>query len=206
MEAIAAALLFFFSAAPQHGLSAGQVLERMTALNAPLRSYTARVHFYIKVHSFITLPFRLNATYYFKRPDKALLVFDSLPKSAQQFKHFYATRGTPESWPKEYGVDVVSSGDARPAAIVLLLTPKSEGSLDHAAIAVEGRTYAEIHEDWFYRDGSKIHVDTSNGRRGRYLLPTRQVGDFDFPSYKAHVIADFESYSLNVNIPDSVFK
>jgi hypothetical protein len=192
------------AATPASRPSAGDVLARMTALNASLHSYTARVHFYIKLHSFITLPIRLSATYYFKRPDKALIVFDSVPKSAQTFKHFYATRGTSESWPKLYGVAVL--GGAPAGTYLLGLTPKTESSLGHAVIAVDRHTYAEVHEDWFYRDGSTIKVDTQNGKVGGYLLPVRQEGDFDFPSYKAHVVADFESYTPNVDIPDSVFK
>ena len=192
------------SPAPAARAGAADVLARMRAVNGSLQSYTARLHFYIKLHSFITLPIRINGTLYSKRPDKSLLVFESVPKQAQAFKHFYATRGTPETWPKSYRIELLDF--ARPGTRVLRMFPKEKGSLDHALITVDSRTYTEIHEDWLYHDGSSIRVDTKNDTVGGFLLPVHQEGDFDFPSYKAHVSADFEAYTLNPAIPDSIFK
>jgi hypothetical protein len=185
---------------------AAVVLRKMTAVNARVQSYEVRVHLDAKVRAFLSLPLALNATYYFKQPDKVQVVFDSVPQLAKQFQNFYASSGTPATWPKTYLISrEPSTLDDPPNSVVLKLVPKGGGSLDHALITVDTSTYGVVAQQWFYKDGSSINVTQFNATSGMYVLPSHQEADFEFPRYKAHVIADFGDYQINVPIPDSIF-
>jgi len=191
----------------QHGAAA--ILRKMTAVNASVKTYTVRIHFDAKVHSFLSLPLVLNATYYYKQPDKMQIVFDSVPSLAKQFQNFYASTGTPATWPKTYIVTLEPPQPGEPSDngnVTLRLTPRNGGSLDHADITVDTSTYGIVIQQWIYKDGSSINVAQFNETSGTYVLPSHQEADFSFPKYKAHVAADYDSYDINVPIPDSVFK
>jgi len=186
--------------------AAAAILRKMTAVNASVKSYTVRIHFDAKVHSFLSLPLALNATYYYKQPDKVQIVFDSVPSLAKQFQNFYASTGTPATWPKTYVVTLEPPTTVDTSHVTLRLTPRNGGSLDHADITVDTSTYGIVIQQWFYKDGSSINVAQFNETSGTYVLPSHQEADFSFPKYKAHVAADYDSYDINVPIPDSVFK
>ena len=185
---------------------AATVLRNMAAVNASVKSYEVRVHLDAKVHAFLSLPLALNATYYFKQPDKVQVVFDTVPELAKQFQSFYASTGTPATWPKTYVVSLMPPSPDDPAGgVVLKLVPKGGGSLDHALITVDTSTYGIVAQQWLYKDGSSINVTQFNDTGGTYVLPSHQEADFRFPGYKAHVVANFGDYQINVPIPDSVF-
>jgi hypothetical protein len=190
-------------AGPSSG--AAVVLHKMAAANEWVKSYKVRIHFDANVHSFVTLPLSLDATLYYKQPDKMQIVFDSVPTLAKQFQNFYASSGTPQTWPKTYIVTLEPPDPENMSTVTLRLTPRSPSNLDHALIAVDTASYGVITQQWVYKDGSNINVTQSNENGQKYVLPDRQEGDFRFPRYKAHVIADYDEYDINVPIPDSVF-
>ena len=192
-------------ASPQ--AQAAAVLRKMTAVNAHVKSYEVRVHLDATVHAFLSLPLALNATYYFKQPDKVQVVFDSVPELAKQFQNFYASSGTPATWPHTYIITLEPpSPDDPPGSAVLKLIPRGGSNLDHALMTVDTSTYGVVAQQWIYKDGSSINVTQFNATSGMYVLPSHQEADFRFPKYKAHVIADFGDYQINVPIPDSVFR
>jgi hypothetical protein len=191
-------------ASPQ--AQAAVVLRKMTAVNAHIKSYEVRVHLDAKVHAILSLPLVLNATYYFKQPDKVQVVFDSVPELAKQFQNFYASIGTPATWPHTYVVTLEPpSPDDPPDSAVLKLVPRGGSNLDHALMTVDTSTYGVVAQQWIYKDGSSINVTQFNATSGMYVLPSHQEADFRFPKYHAHVVADFGDYQINVPIPDSVF-
>jgi len=188
--------------------SASDVLARMTADRASLNTFKVRVGFEIDLRAFLHLHFSPKATYYFKRPDKSELVFDSLPPAAQQFQHFYGSLGTPETWPATYDISLTSaSADAGGHPLYQLkLVPKNNGgSLDYVQMSVDARDYGVVQEEWFYKSGATIIMQQSNERLGKFVLPKQQIADFNFPSYKAHAVSTYDGYHLNVDVPDSVF-
>jgi len=186
-------------------LQARTILQRMIAANAGVRSYVVRCHLDAAVRYYLHVRLGLNATYYFQQPDKAQVRFDSVPELAKQFKDFYASTGTPATWPHTYRI-TLQQGDPSPSGAALLrLTPKQPGSLAYALITVDMRTFGVVHQQWFYLDGSTIDVEQQNELGSWYVLPKHQEADFNFPHYKAHVVADFGDYQLNVPIDQSVF-
>jgi len=158
------------------------------------------------VRAFLSVPLALNATYYFKQPDRVQVVFDTVPALAKQFQNFYASTGTPATWPKTYLItQVPSAPDDPPGSVLLKMLPRTGGNLDHALITVDTATWGVVAQQWLYKDGSSINVTQFNATGGTYVLPSHQEADFEFPRYKAHVVADFGDYEINVSIPDSVF-
>lgn len=187
--------------------TADDVIGRMAAARVSLNSYSVRVGFDFDIHAFLRLRFSPQATYYFKRPDKNELVFDSLPPGAQQFQRFFGSIGTPETWPKTYDISLTgTSGAGAGARYLLRMVPKDRSSnVDHVDVIVDSENLGVVKEQWFYRDGAGITMDQVNERVGGYVLPKEQIADFNFPSYKAHAVSTFDGYHLNVSIPDSVF-
>ena len=199
--------LFAVGAAPAQAPNAGDIVSRMSAARASLNSYSVRVGFQFNVHAFFTVHFSPQATYYFKRPDKNELVFDSLPPGAQQFQRFFGSIGTPETWPKTYDITLAGSSGTGPGERYdLRMVPKDQtSSVAHVDVLVDAQSLGVVKEQWYYRDGATISMDQVNERVGGYLLPKEQIADFNFPSYKAHAVSNFDGYHLNADIPDSVF-
>jgi hypothetical protein len=198
--ALAAAVALSQSADQAH-----KILQKMVAVNSGVHSYVVRCHLDAAVRVYLHVHLDLDATYYFKQPDKAEVHFDTVPELARQFKNFYASTGTPATWPRDYKITLDGRDPESPDTVLLRLTPKQPGSLAYAVIAVETQTYGVVHQQWHYLDGSTINVEQQNERGPFYILPKHQIADFDFPHYKAHVIADFGDYQLNVPIDDSIF-
>lgn len=183
------------------------IVAKMAAVNADLQSYKVRIHFDVDLESFISMHPALDGTYYFKKPDKAELDFDTVPIIAQEFKHFYASMGSPAEWTKLYDVSLASSAPAGAGErYTLKLTSKHGGNVDHMLVTTLSSDYAVVKQQWFYRNGGRITMDQQNQRVGRWTLPKSQTAGFDLPSYKAHVVSTFGKFDLNAAIPDSVFK
>jgi len=186
-------------------LHARKLLQQMVAANAGVKSYIVRCHLEAAVRVYVHVHLGLDATYYFKQPDKAQVRFDSVPELAKDFKDFYASAGTPATWPQTYLITLDPPKPDQPGMALLHLTPKQRGSLAYAVLEVDTQTFGVVRQQWFYTDGSTIDVEQQNELGPSYVLPKHQVADFSFPHYKAHVIADFGDYQLNVPIDDSVF-
>lgn len=187
-------------------VKASDVLARMAAQNASLRSYKVGVDFAIGLRKPLPWSFGLHGTYYSKKPDKAEMVFDSVPALAQNFQRFYASIGSAQTWPVTYDITLErATHSAAGDRYVLKLVPKKEGNIDHVLLSVDGADYSLVRGEWYYRNGGTIVMDQQNQRVESYYLPKRQVAEFKLPSYEAHVQSEFGTYDLNANIPDSVF-
>ena len=200
-----AALVLMPSAATPDSLPALGVVAKAGAVNGALQTYTARIAFDIDLHAFLEIHPTLHATYYFKRPDKAKLDFDTIPAMAQQFQHIYASLATPDTWPQLYNVSFAKTPVAG-QPYLLKLVPKKDGNVDRVFVTIDSTSYGIERSEWRYKNGSWIIMQQTLGAVSGFLLPQGQIGDFSLPSYKAHVIATYSDYRLNVPIPDSVFK
>ena len=200
-------MLSVIAAAPAHqqALQAADVVQRVAAQNASLQSYSARIAFDINLHAFVAIHPTLHATYYFKRPDKAELDFDTVPALAQQFEHLYASLASPDTWPAIYNIRF-SHPPLAGKPYELTMVPKKTGNVDRVLVSIDPRNAAIVRMEWRYKNGSWIVLQQTNGKIGDYVLPQGQIGDFNLPAYKAHIVATYSDYRINIPIPDSVFK
>ncbi|MGH7662082.1 MAG: LolA family protein [Vulcanimicrobiaceae bacterium] len=198
--AVTIAMAFARAAAmPQDG---DALVRRMADANPSLESYTATLHVAIVMHSLPFLSPSLDGNYYYKRPDKQAVVFQSVPLLAQQFQKVYPKLDPPSIWLDRYDIAVLGEADG---ATTLRLVPKHQGRVAHLDVVVNEQNALPSAYTWTYNDGGSVSfrqqyvvVD------GNYLVKS-QSGHIDLPSYNADVTSTFSDFKLNVPIPDSVF-
>lgn len=180
----------------------GALVQRMASVNPGLQSYTASLHMVIALRSMPYVSVPLDGNYYFKRPDKQAVVFDTVPALAQQFQKVYPKIDPPVSWPDLYDISVLRS-DA--ATTTLRLVPRRQGRVAHLDVAVDNATAMPSQYTWTYVDGGSVSFDQQYERvAGNYLVRS-QTGKVALPSYDADVTTTFSNFKLNVDVPEGVF-
>jgi outer membrane lipoprotein-sorting protein len=197
LAAILAVLTLGGAASPAMSL-----VQRMAAVNPNLQSYTASMHVAIAMHSLVILTPSLDGNYYYKRPDKQAVVFDTVPVLAQQFQKVYPKTDPPATWPDLYDITVLSSSASSTA---LRLVPKRSGRVAHLDVVVDDASAMPSSFTWTYDDGGTITFTQQYERvAGNYLIKA-QNGKIELPSYNADVTTTFSNFQVNVPIPDKVF-
>ena len=199
------ALAFVLGAAvPGAGASPNgdALLKRMADANPSLQSYTAAMHVVIVLHSLPYLSPALDANYYYKRPDKQAVVFQSVPLLAEQFQKVYPKIDPPATWPRRYDISVL---DESSISTTLRLVPKRQGRVQHLDVVVDNSNAMPTAFTWAYVDGGSVMFQQQyTVIDGSYVVKS-QTGKVELPSYAADVTSTFSDFKLNVDIPDSVF-
>jgi len=178
------------------------LLKRMVQLNADLRTYEATVHLDVALKTFPYISPSLSGNLYYKKPDKQVVVFDTVPALAREFKRVYPKIDPPGQWTTLYELSVLGDQDG---ATTFRLVPKKQGRVDHLDVKVDDATATVKGYTWNYRDGGFVSfAQTFKTVNGAYLVD-KQTGHVELPSYKADVKSSFSNYKLNVPIADSVF-
>jgi outer membrane lipoprotein-sorting protein len=200
LGALACAFAFVFApVGAANGPSA--LVQRMAAVNPSLQSYTASLHVVIAFHTLPLSP-TLNGSYYFRRPDKQAVVFDSVPILAQQFQKIYPKIDPPATWQDLYDVSMLNSNGG---ATTLRLTPKRSGRVAHLDVTVDDASAMPSSFTWTYVDGGTVSFDQAYERVGGNYLVRSQNGKVNLPSYNADVTTTFSNFQINVPVPDTVF-
>ncbi len=196
------ALTLAFSFAPVAAAnSPASLLQRMAAVNPNLQSYTASLHVVIALHTLPLSP-TLDGNYYFKRPDKQAVVFDTVPMLAQQFQKIYPKIDPPVTWPDLYNVSILNSSGG---TTTLRLTPKRTGRVAHLDVTVDDASAMPSSFVWTYVEGGTVAFDQEYSRVGGNYLVRAQNGKVNLPSYDADVTTTFSNFQINVPVPDTVF-
>jgi hypothetical protein len=182
----------------------GDVYARAQKVNANLKTYTADVHADVQTHSFPFISPTLNGTAYFKKPDKAAVVFDTVPALASQFKKIFPQIEPPSEWPQIYEVTPV--GDDGTVSSFRLVRKKN-GRIDHVDVRLDDKNATVISIAYFYKDsgGSVSFQQAYDAMEGNYVVKS-QTGKIDIPHYNADFSTSFHNYKLNVDVPDKVFE
>jgi outer membrane lipoprotein-sorting protein len=183
--------------------AATDLLRRMIAINAKLKTYKADVHLEIALKSFPYISPSLEGNLYYKQPNKRAVVFDTVPMLANQVKKVYPKLDEPIDWPKIYEVTPISDESG---STTFRLIPKKNGRVEHLDVKVDDATATIRAYTWTYKDGGYVTFDQSfKTIEGNYLAE-RISGRVELPSYKAEVTSTLGNYKLNVSINDSVFE
>jgi hypothetical protein len=178
------------------------VYARMQRVNVGLRSYQATVHVDVTTHGFPYISPSLDGTAYFEQPDRAAVVFETVPALANAFKKVYPQLEPPSEWPRIY--DVTPLGDDGTTAQFRLVRKKN-GRIDHVDVSVDDATATVSSMAYVYKDGGSIAFSQTYAViDGNYVIKT-QTGKVNIPHYDADVAATFSNYRLNIPIDETVF-
>ncbi len=183
-------------------LDGSPLLRRMVNLNPNLKSYKATIHLDVALKSFVPLNPSLDGSIFFKQPDKEAVVFDTVPSLASQFKKVYPRVDPPSSWLRLYDVTQMSDDGS---VTLFRLIPKKNGRIEHLDVKADDSNATIKGYTWTYKDGGYVSFEQTFETIAGNLLPEKQTGHVELPSYKADVTSAFSNYQLNVAIADSVF-
>lgn len=205
--ALAASVFLAAAASMPPAMTVPQILARMSANTAGIKTYEVPVQIDARIHKGITLPVSMTGTRYFEAPDKESLKMNSVPTIAKAFQDVYASLGTPQTWPRTYDITVCTpavSGD-RPI-YELRAVYKRESKVDHILLDVDATTFDPIQARWYYTSGATIVLNVEEQSvEGKYRLPAHETIDVAFPQYKGDADIRYGAYVINHPIPDSVF-
>lgn len=181
--------------------SPSALVQRMAAVNPNLQTYTASLHVVIVLHTLPLSP-TLDGNYYFKRPDKQAVIFNTVPVLAAQFQKIYPKIDPPSTWQDLYDISVLGENGG---TTTLRLTPKRAGRVEHLDVAVNDASAMPSSFTWTYVDGGTVSFDQHYARVDGNYLVRAQSGKVNLPSYNADVTTTFSDFRLNVPVPDTVF-
>jgi hypothetical protein len=212
--AVLVAALFTLTAAAEtpppatlHSVAA--VIAGMQSQWQNLKSYQVPVTLSGSVKaSFISVPFSIQGTEYYRAPNQQALHLASAPAIAQQFQNTVTSMGTPQTWPLNYTMTLKGTQlHNKHLAYVLVGTPKNSGStVKTVTMYVAAKTFAVETVTFAYQNGSALDLEFSHHGKSPYHLPTRVSVSAKFPSYGGSAQIQYGIYHTNIPIPDSAFQ
>lgn len=196
------------SPVPIAPLTAHEVLARVAATITSVRSYRVPLTMSgnVKV-GFISLPFSMNGTEYFKAPDKDAMQLDNVPSLAKGFEHTMSSMGTPQTWEQTYAISLVGTQPrGKHVAYVLSGTPRHPGNVKSATMWVNRTSYAIEAVRFSYNNGATLDLELSHHGVSPHHVPTSIAVNASFPQYSGHAVIQYGTYEFNVPIADSVFE
>ncbi len=181
----------------------GDLLSRMSAVNAGLHSYTATLHAHVVMQTFPFLQTDLQGTYYHKDPDLSKLeITGGLPGIAQQFGKLYPRIEPPSRWKDVFNVTTLSD-DGKTAHFKLV--PKKAGNVTSIEATVDDAAATVASMTWHYSNGGSAQMNERYSMVKGYRVVTAQSGNVDEPSYKGTITTTLTNYTMNPPLSDSVF-
>jgi outer membrane lipoprotein-sorting protein len=179
------------------------LLARMAALNPNLHAFTATMHASVAMKSFPFLSASLVGTYYHKEPDKTKVVFTSgVPLIASQFDKLYAHIESPSRWNEVYTVSVAGDDGG---VTHFRLVPRKQGNVERIDARVDDKTATVVSMRWTYANGGYAEMTNHYATIDGNTVVTSQTGHVEEPGYVADLSSTIDHYTMNPDLPDSVF-
>jgi hypothetical protein len=192
--------------APEPALSGDQILQR-AASSDNLASYSVPVTFQVHLRRPVGARARVEGMVYFKAPARAALVITKAPGLIGGFfKGAYTLDMIPQTWPSQYQVQSVSTGQAGAAsAYILTATPRKNPDIDHVVFTVTQADFVPVAAVWYYRTKSSIKLSITSGQVSTFTLPHADAITVEMPKYALDATGKYGEYALNAPVSDSVF-
>lgn len=183
------------------------VMAGLTARMDAVSAYQAHVRVAIHLHTFPFLAADLDGTTSYARPGHYTVTFNTLPSLASAFQKVSGDIGDPAAWPEKYSLAIDPSQASVPSGtLVLRLSEKVHGQIDHALAFVDLPSNTVFRMEWYYYSGGHIAMEQHFKPIQGVELVDHQAADIDMPGYKATAVADFDKYSVQVVMASSTTK
>lgn len=175
------------------------VIAGLTARMDAVSGYQASVHVAIHLHSFPFLAANLEGKTSYTRPGHYVVTFDTLPSLASAFQKVSGDIGDPAAWLTKYEVSIdPATATTTPGTLVLRLTEKVHGQIDHALAYVDRPSNTVTRMEWYYYSGGRIAMEQHFAPVSGVQLVDHQAADIDMPGYRATAEAVFDGYNVQV--------
>ena len=196
---IAIAVALALSATHPEARAAGDLLDRMAAINPNLHTFTATLHANVTLKTFPFLSTQLVGTYYFKQPDQNKVIFTGgVPAVAEQFDKLYAHIEPPSRWRDLYEVTQVSDDGT---TTTFRLVPRKHGNVDHVDARADDKTATVTSMRWTYDNGGYAEMDNRYGTVDGNVVVISQTGHVQEPGYTADITSTIDGYKINAPVP-----
>jgi outer membrane lipoprotein-sorting protein len=157
--------------------------------------------------AFISVPFKMTGTQYYKAPDAQALHLDNPPSYARGLGNTLSTMGTPQTWLQDYTIAApVTQPHGHHTAYVLTGTPKRQSRVKTMTMWVSETTYAIESIIFSYTNGASLNVSFQRHHGlTQYHLARSATVVAKFPSYSGNANITYGDYVLNQPIPASIF-
>jgi hypothetical protein len=188
--------------------TAADVLARVAGTQTPLQSYAVPVVISgsVKV-SFLSVPFTVHGTQYFKAPDKQAMHLTDAPSLAHGFQDAVSSLGSPQAWESTYDITLAGTqARHKHYGYVLVGIPKVHGNVKSFTMLVGEKSNAIETVDFAYNNGASLEIEFGHHHAHAYHLPSSATIVAHFPQYSGAATVSYGTYTLNEPIPDSVFQ
>lgn len=181
------------------------ILSQIEQKNKNINDFTVSLD--ISLYAYL-MRFPLDAKLYFKKPNKAKLVFISVPEYLKQYEKSFKSVIPSETFYKKYKSRVLGIETFKDdRCYTIKLIPEVKGNLTEAFIWVDTLKFTPKRIFLFYRDGGNIEIENTfkDLKNDNQYLVSRQLISFNLQAVKAKALILYSNYLLNQNLPDSLF-
>jgi len=191
--AAAAALILLSSPTPTGATSSSRVIASVDARNLALHSYTFHMNVAMAMKHFPWLHFHLEGEGTYRRGDRYIVHFTSMPGFASKIHDIDLSMIDPAMWPGHYRYSEAGRQDDD---TIFALEPIDDVNLKTASVALNEASGVRW-VDATYADGTHIHMIVNSGEFGGFLLPASMSAAVDYPHMPIAAHADFGDYSFS---------
>jgi len=172
------------------------VIGALTARTASVGGYSADITLHVALHSFPFLHLTITGRTTYQQPGRYAVTLKTLPAIARALRSVSGDAGDPVVWSRRYYVTVDPGVQAPSGTIVLRMTQKVHGQIDHVEAYVDAASMTISRIEWYYRTGGHIFVDEHYAMVGTALMVDHQGADIDMPGIRASATSDITNYAI----------
>jgi hypothetical protein len=162
---------------------------------AGISAYTARVTAHVRMRNFPFIRATFSGTTSFQRPGQFTVKLNNA-SLASSYQYALENMGDPSQWMKSYDISMARDQSCDAGTVVLRLSPKVSGPIDHTLARVRLTTMTVDEIDWHYTNGGRIVMRQQYAPVNGVLMVSHQDIDIGMPNARLFARTDLEGYSV----------
>jgi outer membrane lipoprotein-sorting protein len=185
---------------PQAEWVLGQIEHRNKAINDISADLDMTVYAFL-------MRFPLQATLYFKKPNKVRIIFKNIPDFLKSYKSIFSALIPGETLRKNYRSSVLGRETIKGQEFYALkMIPRKKGNIKEIRLWVNAGSFAPSKFLFAYSEGGTVEVENAYALRDGLLLIERQKLTFNLPQLRGRGRASYHHYKINQGIDDRFFE